>query len=64
MEIEVFPTTEALIVRTTSAGILLCQHDDGRGHDIQVFIPLSQVENTCRAIRAAAKASKDAQGEP
>jgi len=62
VEIEVFPSTEALTVSSTAVGVLLSQNDEGLGHDVQVFIPLSQVENACRAIRAAAKAAKESAG--
>lgn len=62
MKVEVFPTTEALTVQSCADGVVLLQRDGGLGHDISIFIPLSQVGNACRAISAAAKAAKEASG--
>lgn len=60
MEIEVFPTTQALTVTDGPGWVSLTQFDDSVGRDAQIFIPADRVEDAIRALRAAAAEAKKA----
>lgn len=59
MEIEVFPTTQGLTVTAGNKWVYLTQHDEVLGKDVQIFIPVHRVEETCRALRATAEAASE-----
>lgn len=57
MEIEVFPTTQALKVTDGPGWVCLTQWDAVEGKDAEIYIPVTHIEDTCRALRTAAKAA-------
>lgn len=60
MEIEVFPTTQALTVTDGPGWVCLTQWNSAEGKGADIYIPVAHIEATCRALRdAAAEAAGD-----
>ena len=62
MEIEVFPSAEALIVTRHRDGVSLTQHCPVLGKEVLIFVPIGCVSALCKALRKAAAAPEPEEG--
>jgi hypothetical protein len=62
MEIEVFPSAEALTVVRHEGGISLRQECPILGKDVSIFVPTGYVPALCKALRKAAAEPEPAEG--
>ncbi|HLT04798.1 MAG TPA: hypothetical protein VK019_07520 [Pseudomonas sp.] len=62
MEIEVFPSAEALTVIRHEGGISLRQVCPILGKEVSIFVPIGYVPALCKALRKAADAPEPTEG--
>lgn len=62
MEIEVFPSAEALLVIRHEGGISLRQECQVLGKEVSIFVPNGYVNSLCKALKKAAAEPEPTEG--